>query len=825
MSWNISILKAALKLVANARIPKKDGEVKLSRLHAPVEIYHDEWNVPHIYAQNLHDLFLAQGYVHAQERMWQMDFNRRLVAGRLSEILGSVSLPLDRWMRTLTLRRVAEYEENLISEEIRGFYQSYAEGVNNFINEGRLPLEFFLLRYKPEPWKIPDSLSWIKMMSWTLSVNWEVEILRAQLLNLLGPELAAELEPPYLKRWPYVVPPGSDYSRVGLSALDRAKAAKPFTGPSPYEGLGSNNWAISGSLTSTGKPLFANDMHLTMNAPSIWFENHLVAEDFDVTGVIFPGIPGVISGHNGYIAWGYTNGFPDVQDLYMERLRRTTDGQTQAEYKGKWEDVKILHETIEVKGEEPFVEEVIITRHGPIINNLAPDFSGEQPLALQWTSLEPDTMSEVVVEMARARNCHDLHQALRHWTAPVQNVVYADTSGNIAYTFPGKIPIRAKGNGRLPVPGWTDEYEWTGYVPFEDLPHLENPPQGFILSANNQTVSDDYPIRIDLEPISGDRSQRISEMILDSTLRNDEEKIDIAFIRKMHFDQLSPSARIVAHYVGSLEKEQTTNNPQTELDTAIKMFKEWNGTLSSDSRNAALYEVFIRKIVRLMVSSKLEKKGQNSTIESSTQEKQEEHPISILDRFMGKGPTPILADLSLFGERWLPWLTNLLENPDSHWFDLNNGEKRDDTIRIALQLAIDELKTNLGSNFNNWSWGKMHTLTFNHPLASGGKLLEAIFNRGPFPLGGDLTTIWATGTSMYNLESNQVIGPPYRMIVDLDNLDNSLSILVPGQSGHPYARHYDDQVDAWFDNGYHPMLYNRQDIEKGAHHNLKLIPI
>ena len=451
---------------------------------------------------------------------------------------------------------------------------AYANGVNAYLNTGPLPVEFFLLQYRPEPWIVADTLSWIKMMAWSLSVNWESEILRAHLVARLGPELAAELEPPQLPCWPYAIPPGVEYQRVGSNALERAAAARPFSGPSPYAGLGSNNWVIAGTKTLTGKPLLANDMHLGLTAPSVWYENHLVSNDYSVTGVTFPGIPGVISGHNGQVAWGYTNGFPDVQDIYLEHLKKQPDGSIQAEYNGQWEKIQILHEQIKIKNQKPVTEEVLITRHGPIINVLSPDFCGEQPLALRWTALEPDTMIRGLFSFMRARDCKELHEALKFWTTPVQNVVYADTGGNIGYTFAGKVPIRAKNRGRLPVPGWTDEYEWTGYIPFDSLPHTENPAQGFIVTANNRVVSEDYPVQLDLEPIAGDRAQRISEMIMDNSLRDGEEKIDIPFIRRMHFDQVSPSAKEFIRRFTQLSLPNSAHYPETDLHSGFRLSKE-----------------------------------------------------------------------------------------------------------------------------------------------------------------------------------------------------------------------------------------------------------
>ncbi len=814
----IRLIKSALGLLGRTRLPRIDGHLRLAGLRAPVEILRDSWGVPHIYALNTLDLFFAQGFVHAQDRLWQMEFNRRLVAGRLAEILGAVALPLDRWMRTLTLRRVAEFEVSLLSEEVKSYLQAYANGVNIGILLGRLPIEFTLLGYRPEPWQISDSLAWIKMMSWNLSVNWESELLRAQLAARLGPELAAEMEAPHLSRWPFIMPPGTDCSHIGASALERARQTRPFTGPSPYEGLGSNIWALSGERTTSGKPILANDMHLGLTAPAIWYENHLICNEFNITGVTFPGIPAMVAGHNGHVAWGFTNGFADVQDLYIERLQRTSSGEIQVEYLGKWEAARVIEETIRVKGEQPFIEEVIITRHGPIINSLASDFASEQPLALRWTSLEPDRMAESIFHMVRAQNCQELHQALQYWTAPVQNVVYADVNGNIGYTLAGKIPLRECGNGRLPVPGWIDEYEWIGYIPFDALPHLYNPPQGYIVSANNRPVGDDYPIPLEIEPISGDRAQRISEMILDSSLRNDEERIDLPFVQKMQFDQVSPSARLVARHLARLPLSQSAHTPLTDLHTVATLMKEWDGKLSSKSAPAVIYQTFIRKLVALLVSARLE--GPEHHNQGPTTG---DPIISLTERFMGMGPTPVIAETGLFGERWLPWLIHLLDEPESPFFNLGNGEKRDDVLQMVLEQTLNEMKTRYGDDIHQWRWGRIHQVTFRHALGNS-SILGKVFNIGPYPVGGDSTTIWATGTSYHSLDSDHMIGPPYRMIVDLDNLDNSCSLLAPGQSGNLSHPHYRDQVKAWFNAEYHPMLYSREQVVRAKQHQLILEP-
>jgi penicillin amidase len=754
-----------------------------------VDIIRDRWGIPHIYAETTHDLMFAQGFVHAQDRLWQMDFQRRLVAGRLSEVMGAQTVPVDRWLRVLGMRRVAEREVALLGADVHASLEACAAGVNVRIAQGRLPVEFTLLRYQPEPWQVADTLSWIKMMSWMLSVNWETEILRAQLIARLGPERAVELEPDYFDHWPHIVPPGVDYSAFGSAALGRAEAARPLTGP--RSGLGSNNWVLSGARTSTGKPLLANDMHLGMTLPCVWYENHLAGDGWNVTGITFPGIPGIVSGHNGHVAWGFTNGFPDVQDLYMERLRQTDDGGMQYEYRGEWLDADVIREEIRVKGDETAIEKVVVTRHGPIINSLAPDLAGEQPLALRWTSLEPDTMAEALLAMNHARNCVEFREALRHWTAPIQNTVYADTEGNIAYSFPGKVPIRAKGDGQVPVPGWTGEYEWAGYIPFEELPHLYNPPQGYIATANNRVTDQGYSYYIGREHCTGDRVQRIVELI------EAEERIDIAYIQKMHFDQVSPVARVVAQYLGQLKVDDA------EQAAVVEMMQRWDGELAADSPAAAVHEVFVRRIIHLTLSDKLG---------------------DLAVRYAGKGPTPLLMEGSLFGERSWEWLQKQLADPNSDWFDLGHGETRDDCMRLALRETVDFLKAELGPEIGDWAWGKLHTLTYGHTLGSV-QPLDQFFNRGPYPLGGDGTTLWATGTSQHDLNTEAVVGPPFRFIADMGDLRNSLGLLVPGQSGQPSSKHYDDQVEAWFDGEYHPMLYAREDVEREAEAKLRLRPV
>lgn len=800
---------AQAALTPLSRPPKMEGDLRIPGLSAPVEVKRDRWGVPHLYAQSLTDLFLAQGFIHAQERLFQMEFNRRLVAGRLSEVLGEITLPLDRWMRTLTMRRVAEFEAGLLPDADKAWLEVYAAGANAFIQTGPLPIEFTLLRYQPEPWNAADSLAWIKMMAWTLSENWSTELIRARLIERLGAKKAAELDPDYLADWPTVLPASFDYSGIGTSALEQAEAARPFTGPSPYEGLGSNNWAVHGVRTASGAPLLANDMHLGLTVPSIWFENHLQCPDLAVIGVSFPGIPGILSGHNGQVAWGYTNGFPDVQDLYMERLRRTATGGVEAEYQGSWEAAAVLKETIQVKGQEPVAHEVIVTRHGPVINSLNLELTGETPLALRWTALEPNLMITSLVEMMRSPDVHALHAALRNWHTPAQNVVYADIHGDIGYTLAGKVPIRAKGDGQVPVPGWTGEYEWEAYIPFKALPHMINPPAGFIATANNRVAGSDYPHYLGRETIGGDRAARIHEML------QAQEQVDIPAVQTMHFDLVCPSARRLQALLAGFPAAGP------EQQALLDLLQEWDGRLTAESSAATVYEVFYRCAIALLLANRLDEYVLETRKNGRTE--LEARRTGLAEYFLGKGPVPVLFETNLFGFRALEWLLDLLEQPVSPWYDLGGGQDRSAVIHVALEDTLTFVKANLGPQPQDWQWGKLHQLLFTHPLGSQA-VLSAFLNRGPYPIGGDQNTVWATGARLHVPEGQQLVGPAYRMIVDLGNLENSCAILAPGQSGRPGTPHYDDQIQDWFEGNYHPMLFTEVQLAAETLRTLRLNP-
>lgn len=774
--------------------PQVDGTVEVEGLDAEVTIVRDSWGIPHIYASTSHDLFFTQGYVHAQDRFWQMEFWRRIGSGRLSEILGESALENDRFIRTVGWHRTAAEESEMLDDETRAVLEAYAAGVNAYIaaHKGPLGLEFVILgltgtRFEPEPWTPLNTLTWGKVMAWDLSGNRTAELLRAHIADRLGAAAVDTLMPPYPAEDPVILP--HPVSEAALRAVLEAALGPMTLGT---EGcLGSNSWVIAAELTETGGPLLANDPHLGIQMPSIWYEIGLHCQPvgpecpYDVTGASFASAPGVLMGHNRDIAWGITNLGPDVQDLFIERIN--PDDPHQYEYQGVWQDMEIIREEIRVAGRgEPVVIDVRTTHHGPIINDVAGGteeewFFGWQPLALSWTGLEPGTVSRSIVLLGRASNWEEFREALSHWDVPSQNFVYADVEGNIGYQAPGRIPVRASGDGTAPVPGWTGEYEWVDTIPFDELPRALNPPEGYIVTANNAVVGDDYPYLLTHDWAPGYRATRIIELIeVDRALSIDD-------MSAIQGDNVSVWAQRVLPYVTALPVDRP------ELEQALALLEDWDGRAARDSAAAALSEVFRLHLVEATFGDEL---GND-----------------LLDR-----ARPDLSGV----------LLNLLPDPNSLWFDdvtTAEVETRDDILLRALGEAVHELSETQGSNMARWRWGAVHTAFFqNQSLGQCGiGPVEAIFNRGPFAVDGSFQTINRASYRMGESFSSRNI-TSYRQIVDLGDLSGSVSMHTTGQSGHPFHRHYDDMISAWQDIEYHPMLWERRHVEDDARAVLVLRP-
>jgi penicillin amidase len=760
-------------LLVRRTFPTIDGVIEVPGLRSTVEVYRDRWGVPHVYADNAEDLFFAQGYVTAQDRLWQMEFNRRVGSGTLSEVLGETTLDTDRFIRTLGWRRVAEQEAELLSGEGLAMLEAYSAGVNAFIDshQGNLPLEFTILGFKPAPWTPADSIVWAKAMAWDLGGNWDAELLRAKLIQAVGEEKAAELAPPYPESAPLIVPPDAgDYASLELEHLVEASAGLRDLLAAGLPGLGSNNWVVAGSKSTSGQPLLANDMHLGLQMPSIWYEVHLVGGGLDVEGYSFPGVPGIVVGHNEYIAWGVTNLGPDVQDLYIEKVNPANPDQY--EYEGQWQNMEIIEEVIEVSGQDPVVERVQVTRHGPIITPVVEDV--EQVLAFHWTALEPNRMVGCLLALDRASRWDEFRSALQLWAVPSQNFVYADIEGNIGYQAPGLIPIRREGHtGLVPVPGWTGDYEWEGYIPFEELPTLFNPPTGFIVTANNKVVSDEYPYVLAYDFAVGHRAQRIE------TLLEEKDILGVEDFQRIQADSYSIPAEIFTPYLLQIE-------PQGFLqERALNGLRGWDYRSDADSAGAAIFEVFYTKLVENTFGDEL---GQE-----------------LLGEYVAASSWHQLA------------LDRMIEEPDNPWFDdvtTPEREGRDDIVLRSFADALDYLGNRFGDVPNAWEWGRLHGATFVHqPLGESGIApLERIFNRGPVPVGGSGYTVNAASFDPQEPYTT-THGVSQRLIVDLSDFDNSLSTHTTGQSGLVFDRHYDDMITLWQAVEYHPLLWSKAEIE------------
>ncbi|MDP9371824.1 MAG: penicillin acylase family protein, partial [Chloroflexota bacterium] len=570
-------------------LPRLAGELTLPGLAAPVEVIRDRWGVPHLYARGNADLFMAQGFVHAQERLWQMELQRRTGRGQLAEIFGPVALESDRFLRTLGFGRIAEREADALAGETREAVEAYVRGVNAFIAAGgsRLPVEFTILRFRPRPWEPADVLAWGKIMALNLSGNWTTEVLRARIVAAVGVERAAELDPAYPDDHPLTIPGGVRYRPdLGADALDAEEATRPFAGGGDIGPQGSNAWVVGGARAAGGRPLLANDPHLALQMPSLWYENHLTGGDYEVAGTSIPGSPGVVIGHNARVAWGVTNGMNDVQDLYIERFDPADPTGTRYEFRGAWERAEVVREEIAVRGRPAETLEVRVTRHGPVISPLIPptgaDGDGatrDQALALRWTALEPGRLLQSVLAIDRARDWASFRAALADWTVPPQNFVYADVDGHFGYALGGDLPVRARGDGRLPVPGWTGEWEWTGIIPHDELPHALDPAAGYVVTANNRIVAPEEAPHMHAEWASGYRAARIHELIGATPLH------DAASFGRIHRDLRSLPGLAFA----ALAREGRLPAADAVERAARDALAAWDGDLIADSTAGLIY--------------------------------------------------------------------------------------------------------------------------------------------------------------------------------------------------------------------------------------------
>ncbi|MEA2455110.1 MAG: penicillin amidase, partial [Thermoleophilaceae bacterium] len=573
-----------------APLPRTRGTIQVRGLTGPVTIARDALGVPRIEARTVEDLCFAQGFCLGQDRLFQLEMFRRIAAGRVSEFAGPDGLPTDRLMRTLGLHRRAEAEVATLPRAARDYLEAYAAGVNAAAHSMPVaPIELQLLRIDPEPWAPADSLAIGKIVALGFSTNMETELFRAELVQLIGAEKVARLEPQYPGGNPVVTQPGVPWSGDALELAAQIAQVRQAVGFS-LEPAGSNNWAVSGDRSVTGMPLLAGDPHITTSIPDVWYTVELSSPDLEVRGGAMPGFPGVVIGQARDVAWSFTNAMADVQDLYVERVRSAFEGHPPAyEFEGSWRELEVLHDRIHVRGRHPEPLELWETHHGPITNR--PLGAGGEPLALAWTALRTPWPAHLPIEMGYATDGPDLVERLRDHTVPCMNLVWADSSGGIGYKLIGSVPMRRGGCPDLPKPGWTGEYEWDGYVPYEELPEIANPPGGAIVTANNRIAPDDYPHHIKSEYMDGYRAARIEQLLAE------RERLSLDDFQRIQTDVVSIPGAETARRLARLRPDG-----QREV-RAIERLRSWDQRLDPDTVAGTIVQVFTIHFARAIAEA------------------------------------------------------------------------------------------------------------------------------------------------------------------------------------------------------------------------------
>ena len=827
------VLMAALLGVWTVRrsFPETSGELSVPGLESSVTVLRDGNGVAHVYADNTHDLFMAQGFTHAQDRFWEMDFRRHVTGGRTAELFGPDQVDTDAYLRTMGWRHVAEQEYELLTPETRSYLDSYAAGVNAWLDGhdgAAASLEYGLLAvlnggHTIEEWSPVDSLAWLKAMAWDLGGNMQEETERAQLLDAgLTQEQVEELYPvyPFDEHAPitdtdeHVGPgeeeaseddlPEGDERRApelpddvvpALTGVADAAAALPrMLGPSTSPDLGSNSWVVGGEHTESGLPLLANDPHLGASMPSTWYQIGLHCTEitdacpFDVSGFSFSGLPGVVIGQNESIAWGFTNLNPDVMDLFVEEIDGdgyVVDGETLP--------LETREETIEVAGGDDVDIVVRSTHHGPLMSDTAvgeglaavaeePGLEGadgdEYAVSLQWTALSPGTTADAIFTLNRARDWDGFREAASQFDVPAQNLVYADNEGNIGYQAPGAVPIRGKGDGRYPAPGWDSDYDWAEYVPFDELPSVYNPESGVIVTANQAGVDADYEHMLTDDWDYGYRSQRINDL-LDEALADGPVNGEV--MSDIHMDSFHGGAVDVVPYLLEADVDGASARARDQL-------RDWDLSTERDSAGAAFYQATWRHLLPILFDE--------------------------LEPYEMSG-----------NSRGMYVVAGLLDDPDSAWWRGGEADGRDEVLVAAMDAATEELTELLGDDPADWRWGDLHTLTATHESfgTSGIGPVEWLFNRGPVESSGGSSIVNATGWQPSEGYGITAV-PSMRMVVDLSDRDASTWIHLTGNSGHAFHPHYDDQLEPWSEGGTLPFTVTEEAVREAAVDELVLAP-
>ena len=768
--WDIADAQEAPKTIqdrAQAASSVIQGKLKVPGLQHSVNVLRDRWGVAHIYAQNQHDLFFAQGFVAAQDRLFQMEMWKRSGQGRLAEVIGPSALFRDINARLLRYRGDMTSEYQSYSPDTKEILEAFTSGINANIaarlaaDGPGLPIEFRVAGFKPESWKPEDCLN--RMAAFSMTGNALAELEHAEMVAVVGAEKASKL----LDLDPKVTldpAPGIDFSALSPGLLENLVGSDSRIKFPTYYIEGSNNWTVSGALTQSGKPLLANDPHRVIAVPSLRYMVHLVAPGWDVIGSGEPSLPGVALGHNRQIAWGFTVFGSDQQDLYLEEVNPKDSLQYQTEH--GWERMQVQRETFKVRGGSDVTVDLKFTRHGPVLWQ-----NQRRALALRWVGMEPGTagyLSSLAVD--RAENWEQFSDAMRRWSVPSENIVYADKQGNIGEYSVGLSPIRKNWSGLLPVPG-VGGYEWSGFIPVSQLPHSYNPSDGFVATANNKMIPDSYPYNIGFEWYSRYRVQRISQVI--GAAQKADHKLTTEDFELLQNDVVSlPGIELV-----QMLKKTVGDHPSAEQQLLVS----WDGAINKNSAAAALYEIYIEELTKAVI--------------------QQVAP----------------PRLWFLASSWSAYqVLTLLSNPTEDIFGSNPEAERNRLLERSLRSATDRLTKLEGPDSAKWTWGQLHYAQLRHSLSPVFKDL------GPLPRSGDGETVGATG--YYGDSFEQVVGASYREILDLSDWDKSVAINTPGQSGEPGSPHYSDLLPLWSEGRYFPLRYSEDAVKEVVTDRLELQP-
>ena len=794
-------------------VPSLDGTIRLAGLERPVDVIFDHYGVPHVFGHSDKDLVRVLGYIHAQDRLWQMDIVRRAASGTLSEIFGDSLYDVDVFQRTIGLRRTAVKLQKNLDANTLALIQSYCDGVNAFIKSAPAypSIEFRVLNYHMEPWTPEDVLTSIRMTGWQLSSNWNVEALRAGVAAERGEKAMWAILPFHRDPGPYIIPPDQMNYGKGTHHLKRAyhhnawlptyqegnallalsdidRRVRAAFGSVALAAQASNSWVLSPKKTSSGGAILCNDPHLDLLLPSVWHESHLQGDELDIVGVAFPGTPFIALGHTPKAAWGATTAMADTQDLY----KIVTDPKRPDRYLygGEWKPFDVVTEIIRVRTKNGYEDRAIKIRetiHGPIItDHIKLPYDGP-PLALRWAGYEMTNEVGAVFRMAKSRDWKSFLDGLNTLGVPVQNWVYADKNGHIGYIANGLIPIRKKGDGAMPAPGDDPEYAWAGFIPQAEAPQLADPPAGFIATANNKVVPDEYPYKVGSEYAPPYRAMRIVEAL------ESGDKFTTDDMARLQMDtRLTLGQRLAKYFIQAYDHAVSKDNPQ--LGPLVDILRKWDYSTDVKSVATTFFTESYRQAARLTYEDEV-------SPELWEVLREEESLYNGFDN-------GVEDDFALFDDRRTA----------------NKIEKRDDILVAAMIEAVKVLEHEMGKSIDGWEWGKLHTVLFDHPFGAHEKVLRKMLSLGPYPLPGSRDTVNNGFFRWWDSPYRAVVGPSMRHVVDFGDFTSSRLTITTGQSAHRLSPHYSDQVNDWLEGRYHPMLMSRAEIEAVSEGKIIFIP-